>query len=180
MKSNLLRVLMAGALIAGSALAATGSKTALPLTDAAVGKNVQQNLMNYGNYGMFDEVNFQIHNGQVTLSGSVTGAFKKSDMEKIAAKVPGVEDVNDNIRVLPFSDADNTLRRKIATAFRNDPALSRYESASNPAIHVVVDQGRATLTGTVRTQNDKNDAGLLSQYAGSTAIANDLQVAADF
>lgn len=178
MKSNLLQVLMAGALMAASALAAGRSQANLPLPDATVAKNVQQKLMNYGNYGMFDEVSFQIHNGQITLSGSVTEPFKKSDMEKIAAKVKGVEGVTDNIRVLPFSGADNALRSKIATAFRNDPSLSRYESASNPAIHVIVDQGRVTLTGAVPAQNDKNDAALLSQYAGSTATANDLQVAA--
>lgn len=176
MKSNLIQVLVSGALLAGSALAAGGPQTHLPLPDATVAKNVQQQLMKYGNYSMFDEVTFQIHAGQITLSGSVTEPFKKTDMEKIAAKVPGVEGVTDNIQVLPFSDADNTLRRKIATAFRNDPSLSRYELAANPSIHIVVDQGQATLIGTVQTQNDKNDAAVLSQYAGSAAVTNNLQV----
>ncbi len=176
MKSNLLQVLMAGALLATTALAAGGSKAKLPLPDATVAKNVQQKLMKYGNYGMFDEVSFQVHDGQVTLSGSVTEPFKKADMEKIAAKVPGVEGVTDKIGVLPFSDTDNALRSKIATALRKDPSLSRYQAGPNPAIHVVVNQGQATLTGRVQTQNDKNDAALLSQYAGSKATTNDLQV----
>ena len=116
MKSNLIQVLVSGAVFAGAALAAGGSQSNPPLPDATVAKNVQQQLMKYGNYSMFDEVTFQIHAGQVTLSGSVTEPFKKSDMQKIAAKVPGVEGVTDNIQVLPFSDADNALRRKIATA----------------------------------------------------------------
>jgi osmotically-inducible protein OsmY len=177
MKHNLLQVLAAGALLAGAAVAGGRPQAGLPLPDATVARNVQQQLMKYGNYGMFDEVSFQIHGGEVTLTGSVTEPFKKSDMEKIAAKAPGVEGVTDNIRVLPFSDADNALRRKIATAFRSDASLSRYEQGANPSIHVVVDQGRATLTGTVRTQNDKSDAALLSQYAGSFAVTNDLEVA---
>lgn len=176
MRSNLIQVLVSGALLAGSALAAGGSKSNLPLPDATVAKNVQQRLMKSASYTLFDEVTFQIHAGQITMSGSVTAPFKKSDMEKIAGKVPGVKGVTDNIQVLPFSDADNALRRKIATAFRNDPSLSRYQLGTNPSIHILVDEGQTVLNGTVRTQDDKNDAAVLSQYAGSTAITNNLQV----
>jgi osmotically-inducible protein OsmY len=177
MKSNLLQVLMAGALVASSALAAVPSPSNAPLPDAALAQNVQQQLMKYGGYGMFDEVTFQIHGGQVTLSGSVTEPSKKSDMEKIAAKVPGVEGVTDNIQVQPFSDASNALRQRIATAFRNDPSISPYAAGQDPSIHVVVEQGQAALFGRVPTQNDKNDAALLAQYAGSAAVVNNLEVA---
>lgn len=176
MKSNLIQVLAAGALLVNSALAADGSQSNLPLPDATVAKNVQQQLMKYGSYSMFDEVSFQIHDGQINLSGSVTEPFKKTDMEKIVAEVPGVEGVADKIQVLPFSDTDNALRGKIATVFYNDPSLSRYAQRANPSIHILVDQGHATLYGAVPTQDDKKDAALLAQSAGSGAIANDLQV----
>ena len=177
MKHNLLKVLVTGVLLASSALAAGGSQSNLPLPDATVAQNVQQQLMKYGNYGMFDEVSFQMHDKQVVLTGSVTEPFKKADMEKIAAKVKGVEGVTDNIQVQAFSDSDNALRARIATAFHNDPSLSQYQGP-NPAIHVIVNNGQATLVGKVQTQNDKQDAALLSQYAGATATTNDLQVAA--
>jgi len=175
MKSTLMQVLVTGAILAGSAAAGV-SQSSLPLPDRAVAKNVQQQFLKYENYTMFDEVSFQIRAGQITLSGSVTEPFKKSDIEKIAAKVPGVQGVTDHIQVLPFSDADNALRRKIAMAFDNDPSLSRYEQAAHPSIHVVVDQGQTTLVGVVRSQHDKDDAALVSQYAGSAAITNSLQV----
>lgn len=177
MKRRLVQLLMAGALLATTALAAGGSQTNPPLPDSTVAKNVQQQLMKYGNYGMFDEVSFQVHNGQVVLSGSVTEPYKAADMEKIAAKAKGVEGVTDNVRVQQFSEKDNALRAKIATAFRNDASLAQYEGP-NPAIHVIVDNGNATLVGKVQTQNDRNDAALLSQYAGASATTNDLQVAA--
>jgi osmotically-inducible protein OsmY len=176
MKSPLLQVLVSGSLLASAALAAGGSRLNASLPDAAVAKNVQQQLMKYANYTMFDEVNFQVHSGQITLSGNVTEPFKKADMEKIAARVPGVQGVTGDIRVLPFPDTDNALRNRIAIAINNDASLTRYEQGQTPAIHVIVDQGQSTLIGTVQTQSDKNDAALLSQYAGSAATTNNLQV----
>jgi hypothetical protein len=135
---------VAGILLAGSALAADGSKTNLPLTDADVANNVQHRLLSYSNYSPFDEVNFQVRNGQVFLSGEVTEPFKKSDMHKIAARVPGVRGVTDNIQALPFSDRDNLLRREIAASVRRDPSLSRYETGTNPSIHILVNNGQVT------------------------------------
>ena len=179
MKLKLLQqVLVAGALLADSALAADGSKTNLPLADADLAKSVQHQLLNYSDYSAFDEVTFQVRNGQVSLSGEVTEPFKKSDMHNIAAKVPGVQGVTDNIRVLPFSDCDNLLRREIAASIHRDPSLSRYQAGTNPAIHILVNNGQVTLTGFVNAQSDKDAAALRAETAGLTfgSIVNNLQV----
>jgi hyperosmotically inducible periplasmic protein len=179
MKYKLLQqVLVAGTLLAGSALAAGGSKTNLPVTDTDLAENVQHKLLSYSNYGAFDEVNFQVQNGQVLLSGEVTEPFKKSEMQNIAAKVPGVQGVTNNIQVLPFSDRDNRLRLEIAASIRRDPSLSRYETGTNPSIHILVDNGKVTLAGVVATQSDKDGSTLRAETAGLTlgSIVNNLQV----
>jgi hyperosmotically inducible periplasmic protein len=179
MKYKLLQqVLVAGAVLAGSALAANGPEANLPVTDTDLAQNVQHRLLTYSDYSAFDEVTFQVRNGQVTLAGEVTEPFKKSDMRNIVAKVAGVQGVTDNIQVLPFSDRDNLLRREIAASIGRDPSLSRYQVGTNPAIHIVVDNGRVTLTGFVNTQADKVSAALRAETAGlpSSLIANNLQV----
>lgn len=179
MKFKLLQqVLVAGIVLAGSALAADRSKTNLPLTDADLAKNVLHKLQTYSSYGPFDEVTFQVRNGQVFLSGEVTEPFKKSDMQNVAAKVPGVQGVTDNIQVLPFSDRDNRLRSEIAASIRHDPSLSRYETGTNPSIHILVDNGQVTLAGVVATQSDKDASALRAETTGLTlgSIVNNLQV----
>ncbi len=179
MKFKLLQqVLVAGMLLAGSALATGGSETNLLLTDADLARNVQHKLLNYSNYSAFDEVNFQVRNGQVFLSGAVTEPFKKSDMHNIAAKVPGVQGVTDNIQALPFSDRDNRLRRETAASIGRVPSLSRYETGMNPSIHILVDNGQVTLAGVVTTQSDKDGSTPRAEIAGLTlgSIVNNLQV----
>ena len=124
MKSQVLgRVLLAGALLAGSALAAHKTRPVGPQTDADIAKNVQHELLTYPYYSVFDDVTYKVQNGQVTLLGAVTQPVKKSDIQNIVASVPGVERVNDQIEVLPLSPNDNLLRRQIAAAIYRFPSL---------------------------------------------------------
>lgn len=180
MKSSLLgRVVMAGAIIAGSAFAAHKPTVVTPRTDAEITKSVQHELLSYPYYTIFDDLRFQVQNGQVTLMGEVTQPWKKSDIQNIVAKAPGVEGVNDNIQVLPLSDNDNLIRRQVAAAIYRFPALSRYGMGTHPSIHVIVDNGHVTLTGVVDNQADKNLAGIRASGAGLSfgPIVNNLQVA---
>jgi hyperosmotically inducible protein len=180
MKSQVLgRVLLAGALLAGSALAAHKNKPLGPQTDAAIANNVQHELLTYPYYGVFDDVSYKVQNGQVTLLGAVTQPVKKSDIQNIVASVPGVERVNDQIEVLPLSPNDNLLRRQIAAAIYRFPSLSRYGMGTHPSIHIIVDNGRVTLTGVVDSQSDKDAAGIRAASAGMSfgQIVNHLQVA---
>jgi hyperosmotically inducible periplasmic protein len=173
MNSKLLRqVLAAGALFAGAAVAAGN-----PNPDARIAQTVQHDLLNYANFTVFDSLSFQVQNGRILLSGAVTEPFKKSDIDKIAGAVPGAAGVTDNIQVLPFSDNDNQLRRRVATFIYNDRAFSRFRMEANPPVHIIVDNGRVTLTGAVDSQADKADASLLASTAGSFgSLVNDLKV----
>jgi hyperosmotically inducible protein len=170
--------LLAGALLAGSALAADKPKPNLPRTDADISKSVMHEMLTYPYYGVFDDLSFKVENGQVTLYGAVTTPIKKSDMQNIVAKLPGVEGVTDNIQVLPLSDNDNLLRRQIAASIYRYPTLSRYGMGTHPSIHIIVDNGHVTLTGVVDTQADKDVATMRASAAGMSfgPIVNNLQV----
>jgi hyperosmotically inducible protein len=179
MKLRLLgQILVTGALLAGTGLAAHKTKPVLPQSDADIAKNVQHNLMTYPYYSVFDDISYKVENGQVSIYGAVTRPVKKSDIHNIIARLPGVESVNDNIEVLPLSDNDNLLRRQIAASIYRFPTLSRYGMGTHPSIHIIVDNGHVTLTGVVDTQADKDVAGVRASAAGLSfgPVVNNLQV----
>lgn len=181
MKTKLLQqVLAAGALLAGTAFGAGQTNLKPMASDQDIAKNVQHALLNYSDFTVFDDLSFQVQNGQVTLFGAVTEPFKKSDIQNIAAKVPGVNGVTNDIRVLPFSDNDNLIRRQIATALRHDAALGRYQMGAHPSIHILVNNGHVTLAGAVNSQSDKDAAALSARAFGLKfgSIVNNLQVVA--
>jgi hyperosmotically inducible protein len=110
--------------------------------------------------------------------GAVTQPFKKSDIEHIVAKLPGVTSVTDNIEVLPLSPNDNLLRRQVAAALFRDPVFRTYATEPVPAIHIIVDNGHVTLTGVVANDFEKNLAGVRASGAGLSfgPVVNNLQV----
>jgi hyperosmotically inducible protein len=179
MKFRLLgQVLLTGALLAGTALAADRVKPNVPRTDAEIAQSVRHEVLMYPYYGVFDDITFSVDHAHVTLKGAVTEPVKKSDIENIVAKLPGVEGVTGNIQVLPLSPMDNQLRRQVAASIYRFPALSRYGLGTHPSIHIIVDNGHVTLTGVVDSQTDKNLAALRASGAGLSfgAIVNNLQV----
>ena len=133
MKSKLLgQALIAGVLLAGSVFGADKTSPNLPRTDADISKGIQHNLLTYPYYSIWDDLSYKVQNGQVSLYGAVTQPVKKSDIQNIVAKLPGVESVQDNIEVLPLSDNDNLLRRQIAASIYRFPSLSRYGMGTHP------------------------------------------------
>jgi hyperosmotically inducible protein len=182
MKSRfLVRFLTAGALLAaGASLAGAADKSnpALPKTDAEITKSVLHQVRIYPYYTLWDDISFRVNNGQVELMGEVTQPVKKSDIEHIIAKLPGVTSVADNIEVLPLSPNDNLLRRQVAAAIYRDPAFTRYAMEPVPAIHIIVENGHVMLTGVVANDFEKNLAGIRASGAGLSLgpVVNNLQV----
>src|ERR1700735_5205402 len=181
MKSRLLlRFLMAGALVSCASLAGAADKAnpALPKTDAEIAKSVQHEIRMYSRYTLWDYLYFRVTNGQVELMGAVTQPFKKSDIQHIVAKLPGVTSVTDNVEVLPLSPNDNLLRRQVAAALFRDPVFRTYAAEPVPAIHIIVENGHVTLTGIVANDFEKNLPGFRASGAGLSfgPIVNNLQV----
>jgi len=181
MKSRFLGTfLMAGALACFVSLAGAADKTnpALPKTDAEISKSILHEIRMYPRYTLWDYLDFRVTNGQVELMGAVTQPFKKSDIEHVVAKLPGVTSVTDSIEVLPLSPNDNLLRRQVAAALFREPVFRTYATEPVPAIHIIVDNGHVTLTGVVANDFEKNLAGIRASGAGLSfgPVVNNLQV----
>jgi hyperosmotically inducible protein len=172
------RYLMAAVLLgAGIAGAATKGSDTLPSGDEQIANGVRHEVLMYPYYSIFDDVNYRVVNGQVELIGAVNQPFKKKDIERRVFKIPGVNGVTNELKVLPTSFEDDRLRRQIARAIYRDPALTYYAIQAVPPIHIIVDNGHVTLTGIVSNDLEKNVAGIRAAgFLSFGLVTNNLQV----
>jgi hyperosmotically inducible protein len=174
------QVLMAAALVAGAGLAHAADKPNAPLpgSDAALAQKVRHEVLMYPRYTLYDDIAYRVSNGEVELMGAVTQPYKKSEIEGIVKRIPGVTSIADEIKVLPLSPSDDRLRVQVARSIFSYPALSRYSQGAIPSIHIIVDNGHVTLTGVVLTDMDKEMAGMRANSAGLSfgPVVNNLQV----
>ncbi len=131
------------------------------------------------NYGIFDHLAFQIQaGGTVRLLGQVTRPTLKRDAEAQLKDVRGVEQVVNDIEVLPVSPGDDRIRVAIARNIYRTEALERYGFQSQPSIHIIVKNGRVTLEGVVDNAGDKTIAGMKAREVGGVfEVTNNLAVA---
>ena len=171
------KILMAAALLAGAALGAT-KDFPKPATDDEIAKQVRHAVLTYPYYYIWDQVGMFVHDGQVELTGAVTEPFKKADLARLVARVPGVTGVTNEIKVLPPSPMDERLRRQVARAIFGYGSLAQYAAGTQPSIHIIVDNGRVTLSGIVSTDGDKELAGIRAMGAGLSLgqVVNNLEV----
>src|ERR1700682_2845553 len=71
---------------------------------------VRHELVMLPYYSVFDNFEYKVDNGTVTLYGEVTRPVLKSDAEHVVKHIPGVVNVISNIKVLPLSPFDNQIR----------------------------------------------------------------------
>jgi hyperosmotically inducible protein len=151
----------------------TGSHT----TDDQLAEAVAHAIRMYPRYDIFDWVEGTVHNGIVTLTGAVREPYRKDDYKRIVEEVPGVKQINNDLRVLPLSTFDDQIRRAASSAIYRDPMFTAYSIQANPPIHIIVENGNVTLKGVVATPMEKQVAeskirsGLLA-----FDVTNDLQV----
>src|SRR4249919_1272741 len=163
MKRGILgKVLATAALVASVAVAADGGSSGVKgLVD-----RVRHEILMYSNYTLWDDISFRVDNGNVSLLGAVSQPFKRSDLQRIVQHIPGVASVTNELKVLPVSFQDDRLRLQVARAIYRDPVLSRYALGAVPSIHIIVDNGKVTLTGVVNNTMEKQVAGIRASSAG--------------
>ncbi len=134
----------------------------------------------YSRYTIFDFVSVSYDAGVLTLSGKVTMPFKRTDIERRVERIEGVERVVNRIEVLPVSQFDEDLRRGIARAIYGNSSFWEYAAMTNPPIHVIVEGGRVTLAGVVRSEVEKHLARSLVTSFGAFSITNELITEAEW
>ncbi len=180
MRNTILRQLgMISALLLGAGLAGAGTSSSYPpQSDQALAQKVRHEILMYPQYTIWDNINYQVNDGSVELTGAVSQPYKKSDLGKIVQKIPGVKSVTNRLEVLPLSPMDDHLRLQVARAIFRDPVLSRYSLGAIPSIHIIVDNGHVTLEGVVLNNMDKQVAGMRASSAGLSfgPVVNNLRV----
>jgi len=112
----------------------------------------------------------------VKLYGQVVRPSTRSDAARRVAKIKSVEQVVNNIEVLPLSSFDDRIRAQAYRNIFNAGGLYRYAMGSNPSLHIVVNRGHITLEGVVSNRMDKQLAEFAArELPGVFSVTNNLR-----
>jgi hyperosmotically inducible periplasmic protein len=139
---------------------------------------VHHQLVTLPYYSVFDNLAFRVSDdNRVELMGQVSRPTLKSDAERVARAIEGVESVVNDIEVLPTSPNDDRIRVAVHRAIYGHDALQSYGLRSVPPIHIIVKNGSVTLEGVVAKEMDKNIANMqANSISGVFAVTNNLRV----
>ena len=146
-------------------------------SDRGVVDDVSRAVMRYPHYTIFDHIDGRIQDGVVTLIGRVTSERNKRDevFERVA-KVRGVQDVRNEIVMLPTSTGDNRLRTAIANQVFNSVHFQRFVSFANTPFRIIVERGVVTLVGYVPGEIERREMeSIARQTNGVLRVFNQLQ-----
>jgi len=168
------------------ALAAAMSVVALPLVaaqsqaapeDARIAERVRKEIVTLPFYSVFDFVTIQVEGDKVTLGGDVYRPSMVRSVERVAARVEGVNEVVNNVEAARVSTFDDRIRIAALRAIYGNQVLNRYGIQSVPPIHILVDNGNLTLEGVVNREMEKNVAGIVANgIFGVFKVTNNLRV----
>jgi hyperosmotically inducible protein len=140
-------------------------------------KEVRHALLMLPYFGVFDNIAYKVDGGTVTLLGQVARPSLKSDAERAIKRIEGVDRVDNQIEVLPTSNFDDGLRRKLYRAIYKYPPLQKYALGVQKPIRIIVKNGHVTLEGVVDNEGDKNFAGMRANgVPGTFSVTNNLRV----
>lgn len=141
-------------------------------------REVRHELVMLPNLSLWDNLAYKVEGYKVTLYGQVRNASLKSEAENSVKHIEGVEQVDNQIQILPPSPSDDRIRLAVAHSIFDAPGLFPYAMQSVPPIHIVVQGGNVTLEGVVNSEGDKNMAELKAKTVpGVFSVTNHLQVA---
>ncbi|GAB3868370.1 hypothetical protein GCM10028824_13060 [Hymenobacter segetis] len=161
-----------------------------PLPDAVIRQNVKDALARDPYVSDFDFM-VLVYNGKVYLDGRVGNHFEQEHAADVAAGITGVAEVANRLEVTgttcatgvrpygrpaaglhptPIADPDYALAERIRRRHYWSAGLYHQD------VNVKVENGVATLTGTVDTWFDREQAGFEAYEAGARFVNNELQV----
>ena len=166
-------------------------------------KEVQKKLGGLSNYSVFDWITFGIQGKTVILKGYASRPILKEEAARSLKGISGVDNVVNQIEVLPYSPNDDRIRAAVYNRIFTQPTLRKYNAnagslarAMGPggrsvalmaggitndpplgyhAIHIIVNGGHVTLYGAVINQSDAAIAGMQANSSpGAFSVDNDL------
>ena len=168
-------------LILAAILAATtaNSQTA-PASERAqarIAKEARHEILMLPYFDVFDNIELRVDGYNVTLMGQVTRPILKSDAENAVKEIEGVENVTNQIEVLPLSMNDDHLRIALYRSIYGFSSLQRYALPVIKPIRIIVKNGNVTLEGVVDSEADKNVVNMRANgVSGVFSVTNKLRV----
>jgi hyperosmotically inducible periplasmic protein len=182
MRDVVCRIVLAfGMLLPGVLQAADQDQSQLHATPAMntqrIAKEVRHEILMLPYYDVFDNIGYKVEGYNVTLVGYVTNPVVKSDAGNAVKRIEGVEQVDNEIEVLPLSPMDNQIRQRVFRAIYGFGPLQKYDMPVIKPIRIIVKGGHVTLEGVVDNETDKNTAGIRAKTVpGAFSVTNNLQV----
>lgn len=142
------------------------------ITDAGIAQAVEEEI-HVSPVVDLNDVMVRTQEGVVTLSGSVSSVLARDRAERLAETVKGVMSVVNRIEVDPVADrADWAVEQDAEKALLYDAATESFE------ITVEVKDGKATLTGSVESLQEKETARrVVAGVRGVESVDNRIEVA---
>lgn len=162
--------------------------------------SVRKQLLSLPDYDVFDYMTFAIQGRTVILNGYASRPVLRSEAEKVVKGIKGVESVQNNIKVLPYSSIDDQIRVGELVHIYGQPNLRKYTNApigqdlyptvgrmaggitQDPpvgwfAIHIIVDNGHVILAGVVDNPTDAEIANVqANSVPGVFSVTDNLMV----
>jgi osmotically-inducible protein OsmY len=162
-----------------------------------------RNIYQLRDYSAFDWIGGRYDRGTLTLQGMVRTPRLKEAAEAAARKTSGVEEVVNELEVLPAHAGDDELRVRVYANIYGSSALERYAPGGQLSgaavnelyetarfgldgtdvgrgphpIHILVSSGRVILRGQVRTTGDRQIAEATTRTtSGVLSVVNELRV----
>jgi hyperosmotically inducible periplasmic protein len=140
-------------------------------------REVRHQLVMLPFLNVFDNLTFAVNGYNVTLKGQVTDPALKKDAGNVVKQIEGVENVDNQIEVLPLSSMDDGLRLRLYRAIYGFAPLEKYAMPVIKPIRIIVKSGQVTLEGVVDNQADKGMAGLRANgVPGIFSVTNNLML----
>lgn len=119
------------------------------------------------------KVQIGVHDGIVTLSGTVPSYWQKVQAEKVVRRVSGVRGIANDLTV----DILGTFKRDDSDIARTAANALEWHSDLPKTIQVTVNNGWVTLTGTVDWNFQKEEAErVVKSLSGVKAVINNIQI----
>jgi hyperosmotically inducible protein len=146
-------------------------------SDQQLANKVAGAIRGYPYFSIFDWVTGTVKDGVVTLNGSVHVPGRQEEFARIAAKVPGVTKVINDLKVLPNSPFDDQLRMAAARAIYRDSNFLDLANQPNPPVHIIVEHGQVRLEGMVTNKMQRQLAEMdVRSRTMAFDVVNDLAV----
>jgi hyperosmotically inducible periplasmic protein len=173
-KCSLIPLVIAGLMLAAPTIASPRG-TAFGQSTAADNNLRAQILNNALNKSQFKNINVEVNNGVVKLTGTVDVVDTRDQADRRVHRVKGVVAVDNEIQIAGPTIPDAQLQQKVLNAVQYDRV--GYRSTPFNAISVRVQNGVVTLGGHAYGPVDADSAvAVASNIKGVQDVVNDIQV----